>query len=186
MKKIISTLAVAAGLAAGLMGGAHAQTFNGYDANNNVLFTADLNKSNVSLNPAYGYNYVVTLDKTFAPNIDLNTFTFNFGQGIPVDYVSSPGFTEASTTPGAFSFGAPMGLTKAGDSATFSFFSPLPPVGTVSTASTSPAIAGGGTTTIGPGVCAPCAAVPEPASLALLGLGALPLAFVARRRMAAK
>lgn len=182
MKKILATLVLAAGLGTILTAGAQAQTITGVDGSGATQFTADLNSSNVALNPAFTYNYVVTLDSIIS-GTSVNTFGFNFGPSVPVSYVSnSGGFNEASLTPGAFQFASATGLTTVGQSATFTFYSPQAPNGTVAVSSTNQGTAGGGTGAIGPGTCHP--AVPEPASLALLGLGVLPLGLIARRRLA--
>lgn len=184
MNKSLSTLAVAAGLGAGLLGGAQAQTINGVDSAGATQYTVNVTPTVSGTTGAYTYDYLTTLTSD-AGRAGVNSFTFNFGAAVPVNYVSNTGgFGEASLSPGAFSFGSGTGLKTVGQSATFTFSSPRPPTGSVAVASTSPAKAGGGTSARGPGP-AP-AAVPEPASLALLGLGLLPLGLVARRRMASR
>ncbi len=178
----LATLALAAGLGAGLMGGAQAQTINGVDSVGATQYTVNVTPTVSGTTGAYTYDYFTTLTSD-AGGAGVNSFTFNFGADVPVTYVSNTGgFNEAFVAPGAFALGASTGLQTVGQSATFTFSSPLPPTGTVAVGSTSPAKAGGGTSSLGPGP-AP-SAVPEPASLALLGLGMLPLGLVARRRLA--
>jgi len=181
MNKSLSALAVAAGLSVGLMGGAQAQTITGVNSAGASQYTVEVTPTVSGSTDAYTYDYLTTLTSD-AGGSGVNSFTFNFGADVPVTYVSNTGgYNEASVTPGAFAFGSSTGLQTVGQSATFTFSSPRPPTGTVAVGSTSPARAGGGTSALGPGPVP--AAVPEPASLALLGLGMLPLGMVARRRM---
>ncbi len=162
----------------GIAAGAQAQTITGVDSTGATLFDVSIAPVVTQTAAGYNYSYVATLVSDPGKTA-VNTFTFNFGAGVPVTYVSSPGFGEACVAPRAVAVGGGPGLDPPGDMSTFTFESPLPPTGSVSLSATSPAMAGGGTSAIGPGLVA---AVPEPASLALLGLGALPLALVARRR----
>jgi len=187
MTRTSTTFALSAGLAMALAGVAQAQTLdstiNGFDKNKVQIFTVDLLASAASTPTPYTYTYLATLKSIDSTSpVNINSFNFNFGPDVPVRYdnlSTTSGYTEANLTPGAFAFGTTNGLTKVGDSATFVFTSPLPPTGTLGVTSNSP-IGGGGVGSLGPGV----AAVPEAGTFALLGLGLLPLALVARRRMA--
>ncbi len=168
-----------------LAGVAQAQTLDstilGFDKNNNQIFSVDLLAQAATTPTPYTYTYMATLKSisTTAP-VNVNTFSFHFDPNVPVVYVSStPTYAEASLAPGAFSFGTTTGLTRVGDKATFVFTSPFPPSGSVGVSANSD-IGGGGVGSLGPGP----AAVPEAGTFALLGLGLLPLALVARRRMA--
>ncbi len=170
-----------------LAGVAQAQTLdstiNGFDKNHVQIFTLDLLSTVATTPTPYTYSYQATLKSidTASP-VNINSFDFNFDPSLPVTYnnlATTPGFNEANLNPGSFAFGTPNGFTKVGDKATFVFTSPLPPSGTVGVTSNSP-IGGGGIGSLGPGP----AAVPEASTFALLGFGLLPLAFIARRRMA--
>lgn len=171
-----------------LAGVAQAQTLdtaiNGFNQNHVQIFTVDLLASAATTPTPYTYTYLATLKSIDSTSpVNINSFNFNFGPNVPVIYnnlATSPGYTEANLTPGSFAFGTTTGLTKVGDSATFVFTSPLPPTGTLGVTSNS-SIGGGGIGSLGPGPVA----VPEAGTFALLGLGLLPLALVARRRMAA-
>jgi hypothetical protein len=178
MRKTFTTLMAAGTFTLCLMAGAEAQTINGVNSIGDSLFQVDVASLVTPNMTGYEYIYTATLSKDPGA-VNVNSFTFNFGTGVPVSYVSSPGFNEVSVTPGAFNFGAVTGLTHVGDTGTFTFFSTLPPMGEVSASATAPALAGGGTSSVGPG---PVAAVPEPASLTLLGIAGLPIALLARRR----
>jgi hypothetical protein len=181
MRKVIAALALAAGLGVSLAVGAQAQSsvsFNGMNGNQNV-FTATITPS-VTL-PAYTYNYLAAISNDTS-NTPVNTFAFNFDPNAGVSFVSAPaGWTEINDTPGAFQFNSNTGFVN-GDSGTFSFFSTEPPVGNVGVSATASGF-GGGNGTIGPGMMN-CTCVPESSSLALFGLGLLPLGLIARRRLA--
>lgn len=168
-------------------GVAQAQTLDstilGFDKNNTQIFTLDLLATASQMPTPYTYTYLATLKSIdSASPVNVNSFGFNFAPDLPVIYnnlATTAGYNESNLTPGVFNFGTANGLKKVGDSATFVFTSPLPPTGTVGVAS-STSNAGGGIGSLGPGP----AAVPEAGTFALLGLGLLPLGFLARRRMA--
>ncbi len=170
-----------------LAGVAQAQTLDrtitGFDKNNVQIFTVDLLSTVASTPTPFTYSYQTTLKSIdSASAVNINAFDFNFDPTAPVIYnnlATTAGYNEANLAPGSFAFGTTNGLTKVGDTATFVFTSPLPPTGTVGVTSNSP-IGGGGVGSLGPGP----AAVPEASTFALLGFGLLPLAFMARRRMA--
>lgn len=185
MLKKMTTLVLATGLATAAAVGAHAQTINGFDLSNNQIFQVLVTPTVTPNLPAPGpftYLYNLTLEQT-TPGVNVDTFAFNFNTAGKVIYDNldtTPGYGEASLKPGAFTFGGP-GLVNVGDNATFAFTSPFPPTGTVGVTSDS-SIGGGGHASIGPGPVA----VPEASTFALLGLGMLPLALMARRRMASR
>ncbi len=179
MRNFLSALAVTAFLALNLTGGAQAQTISGSGPAGS--FVVDLLQSSVSY-PAYTYNYVATLD-SITPGADVTRFQFDFQEPVLFESATDGFVTSDPTTGSLFTFTSPTGLSTQGDQATFKFYSPDPPNGYVGVGSTSPGVGGSGYA-FGP---LPCnCAVPEPASLALLGLGALPLGLLVRRRMAAK
>lgn len=186
MTRTSTTFALSAGLAMALAGVAQAQTLDtiihGFDAHNVQIFTVDVLATVTATPTPYTYTYLATLKSINSSSpVNINSFDFNFDPTLPVRYDNvdtTPGYTEANLTPGSYAFGTSNGFTKVGNSATFVFTSPLPPTGTVGVTSNS-AIGGGGIGNLGPGT----AAVPEAGTFALLGLGLLPLALVARRRM---
>ncbi len=169
-----------------LAGVAQAQTLNtminGFDKNKVQIFTLDVLSTVTPTPTPFTYSYLATLKSIdSASPVNINSFDFNFDPSLPVIYNNvgtTAGYTEANLTPGSFAFGTVNGLKNVGDSATFVFTSPLPPTGTVGVTSNT-SIGGGGIGNLGPGQ----AAVPEAGTFALLGLGLLPLALVARRRM---
>lgn len=187
MTRTATTLGLSAGLAIAMAGAVQAQTLDstilGFDKNKVQIFTVDL-LAKVSTTPTpYTYTYLATLKSidTASP-VNINSFGFNFDPTLPVIYnnlLTSPGYNESNLAPGVYNFGTTSGLKNVGDTATFVFNSPLPPTGTVGV-SNNTSIGGGGIGSLGPGP----AAVPEASTFALLGLGMLPLAFMARRRMA--
>ncbi len=187
MTRTSTTLALSAGLAMAFAGMAHAQTLdttiNGFNKNNVQIFTLDLLSTVAATPTPFTYSYQATLKSIDSTSpVNINSFDFNFDPTAPVVYnnlATTAGYNEALLAPGSFAFGTTNGLQKVGDKATFVFTSPLPPTGTVGVTSNSP-IGGGGIGSLGPGP----AAVPEAGTFALLGLGLLPLALVARRRMA--
>ena len=110
-----------------------------------------------------------------------------------LDYISATGFLHAGTpVTTTFGPGIPLEGIGSGDTENFFFQSTLPPTATVSlgTNAKNPTnksqvvngnLAGTGGA-IGPGAATPT--IPETSSFALLGLGLLPLGFLARRRLA--
>lgn len=175
MKKM-TTATLALGLSA-LALGAHAQTFpsqtiTGVNTAGATIFTVLITPT---VSNAYDYSYLAQL-KTDPGAVKVDAFSFDFDRSIPISYVSSPGFLlNPTVVNNIFNFTATGGgLVTVGDQTTFLFHSPIPPNGTVGVTSNS-ATGGGGHASIGP-------AVPEASTYALLGLGLLPLAFVARRR----
>jgi len=182
MPNTLQTMTLAAALTAAVAAGAQAQTIDGFDKSGSKIYSAVVSPkvSQVALQSQnyYLYDYLVTLQAT-SPRVNVNSFDFNFDPAGGLTAIPSQKYQEASLAPGEFAFGTSTGLVNVGDSAEFSFLSLLPPTG-VSGVTANAAIGGGGVGSIGPGV----AAVPEAGTFALLGLGLLPLALVARRRAA--
>lgn len=182
MSKTVQMMALAAALTAAVAAGAHAQTIDGFDKSGNKIYTAVVSPkvSQVALQSQnyYLYDYLVTLQAT-SPKVNVNSFDFNFDPAGGLTAIPTQKYQEASLAPGEFAFGTSAGLMNVGDTAEFSFLSLLPPTG-VSGVTASSAIGGGGIGSVGPGV----AAVPEASTFALAGFGLLPLALLARRRMA--
>lgn len=207
MKKLIATIALA-GLGAGLAVGAQAQTTGTVTGNPASLYSVNItavvkDSSNtvVSTPPSkgsgspYTYSYTATIASNSTGG-SIDTFTIGGIQGfLPVPGPSATGSGGFDTinvsTSGTgltsiqyISSGASGDFITAGQSATFSYKSSLPPFGTVGITPSQNAVGGGpgiGSKFIGPGVQP---IVPETSSFALLGLGLLPLGMLARRRMA--
>ncbi len=182
MIKTLRTITLAATLTAAVAAGAQAQTINGFDASGSKIYTAlvspQVSKVNLNSQTYYMYDYLVTLQAT-TPKVNVNAFDFNFATPGDLTALPSRQYQEAMIGPGEFAFGATTGLVNVGDSAEFSFLSLLPPTG-ISGVTANSAIGGGGVGSVGPGI----ATVPEAGTFALMGLGLLPLALIARRRAA--
>lgn len=171
--------------------GAHAQTSTGtINGSGNGSYNIGITESDSPLPTQYTYTYTTVLN-SISPGISVDTLTFNFGSPT-LTYVAEAG-SGYTLNPGSvsgptdkFFFTGIPGMENVGDTAVFTFTSPLPPAGAVALATTADnGNVGGGTGfIIAPGV--PQAAVPEAGPLALLTAGILPLALFARRRAASR
>jgi len=191
MKKIIASLAMAA-LGTGFALSANAQTVGSNPAG---TYSVNINESSAPSGANFLYTYVATIASTSNTAAQVNNFTFGFpvpGRFIPGSETATGDFAgnlSESSALNSFSFSAPVGLTTGSGgetSATFTYLSTLPPVNNALNITPSASAPGGtgagvGNTFRGPGVN-----IPETNSFALLGLGLLPLALVARRRLARK
>ncbi len=186
MNKIFSTIAIA-GLGASLAVGAHAQAVLGTTSG---LYTLSVSAPVVTSGGAGLYEYTYTASLTAASaGLNVNSFTIGSIAGYTsvssVSATNGPNFAVSPTsTPGSAVFTASSGFQFVGDTEAFTVESTDPvPTGVVGLTSngTGTAPVASSTTDEGPGPAG--TAVPEAGSFALLGLGLLPLAFLARRRM---
>ncbi len=208
MQKILSTLAIA-GLAAGLAVGAQAQTTGTVTGNPASQYTLNVQASvkdgsgNVVASPTvsptagsgplYTYSYLINVAND-SSNSAINTITIGSIQGFAGGTSETGAFNNDTATTSL------NGLTSVtynadgsnGDftsgSTTLSYRSRLAPFGVVGITPAANTTGGGnggagiGRGFIGPGTQTPT--IPETSSFALLGLGLLPLGFLARRRLA--